>query len=141
MTELADTSAWVWSRKAGSTELRDEFDTALVDGELATCDMVRLELLYSARNATEFADLRAELGALTDCPIGKPEWGRALWVYGQLSARGGAHQRSLKHPDLLIAAAAESAGIAVLHYDEDYDRIAEITGQPTRWLAAKGSLR
>jgi predicted nucleic acid-binding protein len=42
---------------------------------------------------------------------------------------------------VLIAAAAEAAGVTVLHYDEDYDRIAEITGQPVRWLAPKGSLR
>jgi predicted nucleic acid-binding protein len=47
----------------------------------------------------------------------------------------------VKHPDLLIAAAAEAADVAVLHYDEDYDRIAAITGQPTRWLAPKGTLR
>jgi hypothetical protein len=31
--------------------------------------------------------------------------------------------------------------LRVLHCDEDYDRIAEITGQPTRWLAPAGSLR
>ena len=141
MTELADTSAWVWSRKAGLPDLRHEFDTALVDGELATCDMVRLELLYSARNADEFAEIREELAALPDCPIEKAQWERALWVYEQLSAQGGTHQRSVKHADLLVAAAAEAAGIAVLHYDEDYDRIAEVTGQSTRWLAPKGSLR
>jgi predicted nucleic acid-binding protein len=51
------------------------------------------------------------------------------------------HQRSVKHPDLLIAVAAEAAGVAILHYDEDYDRIAEFTGQPTRWLAPAGTLR
>lgn len=141
MTELADTSAWVWSRKAALPELRHAFDVALVDGELATCDMVRLELLHSARNADEFAEIREELAAVDDCPIGKEQWERALWVYEQLSARGGAHQRSVKHPDLLIAAAAEAADVAVLHYDEDYDRIAEITGQSTRWLAPRGSLR
>lgn len=141
MTELADTSAWVWSRKRSYPELRHEFDVALVDGELATCDMVRLELLHSARTASEFAEIREELAALPDCPIGKHEWDRALWVYEQLSGRGGAHQRSVKHPDLLIAAAAEAADLAVLHYDEDYDRIAGITGQPTRWLAPEGSLR
>jgi hypothetical protein len=28
----------------------------------------------------------------------------------------------------------------VLHYDEDYDRIAAITGQEVRWLAPRGSL-
>jgi predicted nucleic acid-binding protein len=54
---------------------------------------------------------------------------------------GGAHQRSVKHPDLLIAAAAEAADLTIVHYDEDYDRIAEITGQPMRWLVPAGSLR
>lgn len=103
--------------------------------------MVRLELLYSARNPKEFAAIREELAALPDCPITPEQWQRALWVYEQLAARGGAHQRSVTHPDLLIAAAAEAAGLAVLHYDGDYDRIAAITGQPTRWLAPAGSLR
>ena len=73
-------------------------------------------------------------------PVGKEQWNRALWVYEQLSAKGGAHHRSVKHPDLLIAAAAEAAGLTVLHYNEDFDRIAEITGQPTRWLADRGVL-
>jgi predicted nucleic acid-binding protein len=141
LTELADTSAWVWSRKAALPALRHAFDTALVDGEIATCDMVRLELLHSARNADEFAELRDELAAVPDCPIGNAQWERALWVYERLSRQGGAHQRSVKHADLLIAAAAEAAGVALLHYDEDYDRIAGVTGQPTRWLAPRGSLR
>lgn len=141
MTELADTSAWIWSRRHGYPQLRGEFDTALVDGEVATCDMVRLELLSSARNPVEFAEIREELASLQDCPIGEEQWGRALWVYEQLGDAGGAHQRLVKHPDLLIAAAAEAAGVTVLHYDEDYDRVAEITGQPVRWLAPKGSLR
>jgi predicted nucleic acid-binding protein len=141
LTELADTSAWSWSRRGAYPELRYAFDKALVDGELATCDMVRLELLHSARSATEFAEIREELGALPDCPIDKDQWERALQVYELLSAQGGASQRSVKHADLLIAAAAEAADVTVLHYDEDYDRIAAITGQPTRWLAPKGTLR
>jgi predicted nucleic acid-binding protein len=141
LTELADTSAWSWSRRRAYPELRRAFDSALVDGELATCDMVRLELLHSARSGIEFVEIRQELAALADCPIEKEQWRRALWVYERLSAQGGASQRSVKHPDLLIAAAAEAAGVGVLHYDEDYDRIAAITGQPTRWLAPKGTLR
>jgi predicted nucleic acid-binding protein len=141
LTELADTSAWSWSRRRAYPELRHGFDEALVDGKLATCDMVRLELLHSARSATEFAEILQELAALPDCPIEKDQWSRALWVYEQLSVQGGAFQRSVKHPDLLIAAAAEATDVSVLHYDEDYDRIAAITGQPTRWLAPKGSLR
>ncbi len=98
-TELADTSAWIWSRRRAHPQLRAVFDTALVDGQLATCDM--------APRAAQQRPQRARV----------------------------------KHPDLLIAAAAEAAGIALAHYDEDYDRIAEITGQPTRWLAPAGTLR
>ena len=68
---------------------------------------------------------------------------RSLVVAVRLS-RGVPSQRSVKHPELLIAAAAEAAeaaDVTVLHYDEDYDRIAAITGQPTRWLAPMGTLR
>jgi predicted nucleic acid-binding protein len=137
--ELADTSAWTWTRVA-SGERRRVFDEAVVDGAIATCDMVRLELLYSARNASEFTALGKDLSALPDCPIGKQEWDRALEVYERLARQGGLHHRAVKHPDLLIAAAAESAGLTVLHYDEDYDRIAAITRQAVRWLAPRGSL-
>ena len=56
------------------------------------------------------------------------------------SAPTSATQDVGEHPDLLIAAAAEAAGMTVLHYDEDYDRVSAITDQPTRWLAPKGSL-
>lgn len=102
--------------------------------------MVRLELLYSTRNEAEFRELAEDLQALVDCPIGEAVWKRALWVYGELARAGGAHQRAVKHPDLLIAAAAEEAELAVLHYDEDFERIAAITRQPHRWLARSGSL-
>jgi predicted nucleic acid-binding protein len=138
--ELADTSAWVWTRAIGG-ELRAAFDEAIIEGDVASCDMVRLELLYSAHSATEFTSLRGELETLPNCPIGTEEWQRALEVYERLAHEGGLHHRAVRHPDLLIAAAAESAGIAVLHYDEDYDRIAAITGQDVRWLAPRGSLR
>jgi predicted nucleic acid-binding protein len=137
--ELADTSAWVWTRAVGG-ELRSAFDEAVIVGEIAICDMVRLELLYSARNADEFTSLRDELSALPSCPIGAEQWDRALGTYEQLAHQGGLHHRAVRHPDLLIAAAAEAAGLAVLHYDEDYDRIAAITGQDLRWLAPRGTL-
>jgi predicted nucleic acid-binding protein len=137
--ELADTSAWVWTRTVGG-ELRSAFDDAVIEGEIASCDMVRLELLYSVRNASEFVSLRSDLDALPNCPIGTEQWQRALAIYERLAYQGGSHHRSVRHPDLLIAAAAEAAGVTVLHYDEDYDRIAAITGQQVRWLAARGSL-
>jgi predicted nucleic acid-binding protein len=112
----------------------------VIEGLIATCDMVMLELLHSAPNIDEFRMTRGDLDHLPECPISTQHWSRALDVFEALAGEAGKHQRSVKHPDLLIAAAAELAGVPVLHYDGDYDRIAAITGQPTRWLAPRGCL-
>lgn len=138
MVELADTSAWFVSRR--DPEVRRTFDARVRRAEVAMCDSVKLELLYTARNATDFAVRRAELDLLPQCPIGPAEFRRALDVYDRLSQQGGLHHRRVKHPDLLIAAAAESAGVPVLHYDVDFEAIAEVTGQPLRWIAPPGSI-
>jgi predicted nucleic acid-binding protein len=63
---------------------------------------------------------------------------RALEVQGVLAERS--RHRGVSIPDLLIAACAELAGLAVLHYDADFERIAELTGQPTRWVVPRGSV-
>ena len=55
-----------------------------------------------------------------------------LWRSGQVRAVG--------LPDLLIAAVAERERVTVLHYDGDYDFIAQITGQPTQWVIARGTV-
>lgn len=62
-------------------------------------------------------------------------------MQGKLAGLGADHQKAAKPADLLIAAAAEAAGIELLHYDGDFELVAKVTGQPVRWLAAKGSLR
>jgi len=138
VAELADTSAWFASRR--SADVRQIFDEELRRNAIATCDAAKLELLYTARNGPELSARRTELEVLPQCLIGPREWRRALDVYETLAHRGGAHHRRVTHPDLLIAAAAESADVTLLHYDADFDVIAAITGQPTRWIAPRGSL-
>jgi predicted nucleic acid-binding protein len=133
--QLADTSAWVWSRRSGIAGMREAFDVALVDGFVATCDVVQLELLSGARSREAFDEIREGLEALPSCPLGKAEWGRSLWVYEQLAAQGGVRHRSVGQATALVAAAAESAGLTVLHYNAAFERIASVTGQPVRRLA------
>lgn len=136
--QLADTSAWVArERSPGASE---QFSAQVNDGLVGTCSMVSFELLRSARNGSDFDEMQEELDALRQYPIGRSQWRRALQVYRTLAHQGGAHQRSVGHADLLIAAAAEAAGVELLHYDEDFERIAAITGQPTRWILPRGSL-
>ena len=57
---------------------------------------------------------------------------RALEVQHLLAATS--QHRAPSIPDLLIAATAELAGLAVLHLDKDFDLIAQITGQPCERL-------
>ncbi|HSZ69357.1 MAG TPA: PIN domain-containing protein [Solirubrobacteraceae bacterium] len=135
---LADTSAWSW--RGRSPQVSAGFVEMLANDGIATCAMVKFELLVSAQNGREFDEIRQELDELEDYAIGALQWQRALHVYRELAHQGGAHQRSVGHQDLLIAAAAEAAEVELLHYDEDFDRIAAITGQPTRWIAPRGSL-
>jgi len=138
VAELADTSAWIVADR--DPELRQRFSSAVAGGDIATCGAVAFELLYATRNAIEFSTARTALDQLHNCPIGARQWRRALDVYEQLAHKGGMHDRAVKHLDLLTAAAAESAGLPVLHYDADFEIIAELTGQPTRWIAPRGSL-
>jgi hypothetical protein len=46
----------------------------------------------------------------------------------------------VKIPDLLIAAVAARHDVTLVHYDADYEAIASVTGQRTRWAAPRGSL-
>jgi predicted nucleic acid-binding protein len=138
---LADSSAWIWSRRQGYPDLRRWFDEQLEEGEIATCDQVRLELLYGTRSAAEHEQRRRELDALDNCPITPREWQRAIDLQGELARLGPDHQKAAKPADLLIAAAAEAAGVELLHYDDDFELIQKISGQPLRRLAEKGSLR
>ena len=54
-----------------------------------------------------------------------------------LAERG---QHRMPIPDLIIAAAAEQAGMVLLHYDADFDRIADVTGQPMEWVVPRGAV-
>lgn len=141
MPYLADTSAWIKSRQQSAPAwLRERFDDLLRDEEIAICDMVKLELLHHEGESARFEARRADLDTLPWCPIAPDQWARALDVQGALSGKGGAQHRGVANPDYLIAAAAESAALIVLHYDRDYETIAGVTGQATEWIADSGSL-
>lgn len=103
---------------------------------LSLCAPVAFELVYSAR-AGEVPDLVDELASYPDVPIRPGTFDRALAVQAELAAQG--QHRALSLVDLLVAAAAEAAGVTVLHYDEDFELVAALTGQPVEWVVGRGS--
>lgn len=131
---LADKSAL--ARMTAST-VRQRLEPLLVTGLIATCGIVDLEVGYSSRNADTHGAVVEERRAMPRAPIDDTVFERALTVQGLLARRG---QHRLPIPDLLIAAAAEHVGLAVLHYDADFERIAAVTGQPHEWIVPRGSL-
>jgi predicted nucleic acid-binding protein len=138
---LADTSAWSHAlRKRAPAALKARFNSHLIADEIAICDMVQWELLHSTNNHAEFLGRRAQLNALRQCPIGVEDWQRAFDIGQTLAERGGSLHRSIAIQDTLIAVAAESAGLTLLHYDSDYETIAGVTGQAQEWIAPRGSL-
>ena len=138
LIELADTSAWTNQHK--DPDASTEFRRRVRSREVATCDIVKLELLYSAQDVRDFRERRQDLEALTSFPIDQAVWRRATDVFEQLAAQGPLHHRRVALPDLLVAATAEVAGVPLCHYDKDFELIASVTGQPVRAIAPLGSL-
>lgn len=133
---IADTSA---RARAGHPTVREEWASALRSKQIATCSITTLELLYAARNADEVRELEADEATLRDIPITVSVQRAAIGALRALSHKGAGYHR-VKLPDALIAAAAQHAGIGVLHYDHHYDRLAEVLTFDSRWIAAPGRL-
>ena len=67
-----------------------------------------------------------------ELPVTPAVTNRARAVQRDLAKSG--HHRGPGVADLLIAATAEVYGAILVHYEHDFDVIAELTGQPARWI-------
>jgi predicted nucleic acid-binding protein len=133
---IADTSAWT---RASHPLVRDRWAAALRGRQIATCTVVTLELLYSTRDAQEFTTLEAEQALLREVPVAVSAQRAAIGSLRDLTA-GGAGQHRVPVADALIAAAAQEAGVDVLHYDRHYDRLAQVLSFASVWIAPAGAL-
>lgn len=134
-TYLADKSALA---RAYLPSVAARLGPLFVGGEIATCGVVDLEMLFSARGPADYLAILADRNSLPHVEVGERGIERAIEVQTAL-ARTGRH-RGVTIPDLLIAAAAESAGLTVLHYDADFDLVAEVTRQTVEWVVPAGSV-
>ena len=135
-TELADTSAL--ARMPHHAGVQQALAEPLSTGAVAYCDVTRLEMGLTAKNAREHAALGALLARLPRVRVTGDDYDRAWQVQGLLAAAG--THRGVAPPDLLVAACAERLGLTVIHCDGDFDAIAEVTGQPTRWAVDRDAL-
>ncbi|GAB3756343.1 PIN domain nuclease [Microlunatus parietis] len=130
-TWLVDKSAFArLSVAAQASVWAERIERGLVHVTTATV----LEVGYSARSGDDWSAL------VTEPPVSRMPVqnltpaieARAVEVQGIL-ARRGCH-RAPSVPDLLIAATAELTDLVVLHHDQDFTLIADVTGQPVEEL-------
>lgn len=104
---IADTSA---RARAGDPLVRAEWGAAARAGQIATCVIVTLELVYAARTAAEIAAVEADEAALRNVPVTTSTQRAAVGALRALAEHGAGYHR-VKIADTLIAAAAQEAGV------------------------------
>lgn len=108
-------------------------------GHVGVALVTELEVGFSARSSRDYRATREDLLEHL-IPVAMPVRAeqRARDLQRHLVGRG--QHRAISVPDLLLAAIAEIEQLTVLHYDADFDLIAELTGQPTEWVLPRGTI-
>ncbi|MFE7114897.1 PIN domain nuclease [Streptomyces sp. NPDC057654] len=133
---LIDASAAGRIHKAGSVE---KWEPVLRQGRIGMCASTEAELLVSARSVEQYERMHESFGALyTRCGVPGDAWARVHELQRGL-ARAGCH-RSAGVVDLLVAVTALHHRLTLLHYDRDFETIAEHTGLRTQWVAEPGGV-
>lgn len=133
---LVDTSAWA---RAHHPAVRATWTEALVGRRLRLSPAIRLEILFGARDGEAFDLLAERLTAISPAPLTPSVVEAATAAMREMAHRSAGAQR-LPIVDYLVAAAAQELGAAVIHYDRDYDVLAEVMEFESVWLAPAGSL-
>ena len=137
---LLDNSAW--SRLLAGVvpkERANAVGDCMDRDEIAVCLPFQLEAGYSAQSAPKYRAMMAKFDRLPRIAIDRNVEEMALQAQRELAEMG--HHR-LPPVDVMIAACADRAEAGVLHYDRDYDTLAQHTSLvfESEWLAPAGTL-
>ena len=137
---LLDNSAW---SQLGQDHVADERVQEVAEWmaqrEIGVCMPFMLEAGYSAQSATNHREMMIKFDRLPRVMIDSEVERLAIQAQRELAEIG--HHR-LAPMDVMIAACAHQAEAGVLHYDGDYDILAEKTSLvfESEWLAPSGTL-
>ena len=133
LSYMFDTSVFTHMQHRSVVASMDE-----LEGEMVVANMTCLEYGFSAVSAAQWVARQEVIAGLAQvAETINVDFVRGLEVQQLLAERG---LKGRKPPDLLIAAMAERLGAIVVHYDNDYALISDVTGQPNHWIVPQGSL-
>jgi predicted nucleic acid-binding protein len=139
---LLDTSVWARLRVGRITgRPAERLYGRILEGRAAVTEPLMLEMLYSARDGSDYELLAEELAALPLLRLEPVAIARALAAQAQLAALPDVSHR-VKPIDLLVAAVAEQHHRSVIHYDRDYELLAQRTDLQftSVWAVPRGSI-
>ena len=130
---LADTSAWMQARR--DRRAHDLLLSAIERGDVSWCWPVRYELMVDARGPEGIAAVERMLESLREIPADRRTQRAALATMRELAEAGshGAHRYPLT--DLVVAVAAQEAGIDILHFDQHLERLGDHLGIESHWIS------
>lgn len=120
---LVDTSAWVEFLRDTGSPICTSVDE-LLDGDVATCDPIRMEVLAGARDESHLNDLRRLLARASVIGVVPADYEDAAALYRTCRRRGETVHKLI---DCLIGAVAIRAGVEVLQADADFEALARHT--------------
>lgn len=117
---LPDTSVWVhYFRRPVRPRLQFRMQQLTVSDSLATCDVVRLELLRGAKDDEDFTRIDRLLNAARRLPTGDREWEEAIRLGYRLKRTG----VTIAVTDLLIAVVAMTYNVTLVHADDGFEQM------------------
>jgi len=127
---VVDSSAFARQRDPA---IADRWRATVRAGLLGSCPVAALEIMGSARDERDLAELDRALSALPQAPVTASVCAAALSASRALKG-----SRRLPAADYLIAAAAAERGFGVIHQDRHFDVLATVLGFESVRLAAPG---
>ena len=124
---LIDSSAWIeFLRNSGSPTCQRVED--LLEERMATCDVIRMEVLAGARDEQHLQQLRRLLARATNLPVEPVDYEMAAALFRTCRQQGHTVRKLI---DCLIAAVAIRAGVPILHQDSDFEVLTKHTALET----------
>ncbi|KIQ62105.1 hypothetical protein TR51_23325 [Kitasatospora griseola] len=119
--------------------MADVWTATLLRGQVSICPPTEAEILYSSRSPEDYVRVKRLLSdAYSWALVPDDGWSQVLQLQRKLSDAG--QLRSAGIVDLLVAVTAMHHGLTVLHYDRDFETLAQHSELKTRWLAEPGSI-
>ena len=113
---LIDTSAWVEFLRDSGSAVCDRVE-ALLESDIATCDVVRMEVLAGARDERHLRSLQRLLARAVVFPMGPADYDDAATLYRTCRREGETVRKLI---DCLISAVAIRSDVPILHNDIDF---------------------